>query len=183
MESTIVTVNQLINLTTISANCDPELLYPFLLISQQLYLEPVLGAALYNDIINKFDNSQLTGSPETTLYEEYIIPAIAYGSLYAAMPFIAFKLQRTGISTMSTDVLTPADSDQLTMLMTKAENLKAYYLNRLEHYLIDNQTTFTLYRRNPVKQSNGGSIYLGYKRRHIRENFWDIDFSNINIFH
>jgi len=174
MESTLTTVNDLKNLTTISANADPELLYPFLLISQQLYVEPILGAGLYADILYKFDHSQLTGSPETTLYEEYIVNAIAYGALYSAMPFIAFKIQRTGISTMTTDVLTPADSEQMTMLLSKAENLKAFYCNRLEHYLVDNKTLFPLYKQNTVEQSNGGNIYLGFKDS-PDDDFWTSD--------
>lgn len=163
MESTLVTVNDLKRFTTISTNCDPDLLFPFLLISQQLYVEPILGSGLYAELLSEFDNAQLTGGTMTTLYEEYIISAIAYGSLYSALPFIAWKIQRTGVSTMSSDVLTPASNEEMTMLLSKAENLKAFYCNRLENYLIENKSSFPLYKQNATEQSNGGSFYLGFK--------------------
>lgn len=172
MESTIVTVNDLKNFTSIGENIDPDLLFPHLLIAQQLYLQPVLGDALYNDIVSRFDNEQLTGDTQS-LYELYIIPALAYSAWYSAAPFIAYKTQRTGISTHSSDVLTPVTTDELSIYVDRVNNLKLYYLNRLEQYLIDNASTFPLYRQNTVNQSSGGQIYLGYQTPSRRGSYWD----------
>jgi len=172
MESTIVSVNDLKNFTSIGENIDPELPFPHLLIAQQLYLQPVLGDALYNDIVTKFDNNELTGDTQT-LYEMYIIPALAYSAWYSVFPFLNYKTQRTGISTHTSDVLTPITVEEMSIYNERVNNFKTYYLNRLEKYLIDNATLFLLFRQNDVNQSSGGSIFLGWKTVKRTNPFWD----------
>jgi len=172
MESTIVTTNQLKTFTSIGENIDPDLLFPHLLIAQQLYLEPVMGSTLYDDIISRFDNNQLTGDTQT-LYEEYIIPALAYSAWYSCSPFLNYKTQRVGLNTQATDVLTPLSTEELAIYMNRVDNFKTYYLNRLEQYLIDNETLFPLFRQNNVNQSSGGSIFLGYKSASHANPYWD----------
>ena len=172
MESTIVTVNDLKNFTSIGENVDPDLLFPHLLISQQLYIQPVLGDALYNDIVSRFDNQQLTGDT-ATLYEQYIIPALAYSAWFSVAPFLNYKTQRTGLATQGTDVLTPITPEEFGIYNSRVENFKTYYLNRMEQYLIDNSTTFPLFRQNNVNQSSGGSFYLGYKSASHHSPYWD----------
>jgi len=172
MESTIVTTEQLKNFTSIGENVDVDLLFPHLLIAQQLYVQPVLGDALYNDIVDRFDNNTLTGDTQT-LYELYIIPALAYSAWYSVTPFLNFKTQRTGIATQGTDVLTPVTPDELAIYTDRVNNFKIYYLNRLEQYLIDNASTFPLYRQNDVNQNKGGELYLGWRTKRKYGDYWD----------
>jgi hypothetical protein len=180
MESTIVTVNDLKNFSSIGENVDPELLYPHLLIAQQLYLQPVLGDALYNDIVSRFDNSQLTGDTQT-LYEQYIIPALAYSSWYSVSPFLNYRTQRAGINTTSSDVLTPVTPEELNIYLSKVENFKQFYLDRLEKYLVTNATLFPLFRQNDVKEMNGSSIYLGYTDNPKGAAYWAPDSTNQDL--
>lgn len=77
MDTLITTTSQIKDLTNISDNIDVELLEPHLLIAQQMYIEPILGQALYNDILSKIENNQLTGDT-LTLVNDYITIAIAY---------------------------------------------------------------------------------------------------------
>lgn len=172
METCIVTPVELKKFTSIGENIDCDLLIPHLLIAQQLYLEPVLGCALYNDIISRYDNNWLSGDTQT-LYEQYIVPALAYSAWYSVSPFLNWRTNRNGINTQGTDTLTPVVIEEFSMYLSKVENLKAFYLNRLEHYLKCNKTLFPLYCANTVQQSNGGSVYLGYKTNPKRAPYWD----------
>ena len=171
MESTIVTVNDLKNFSSIGANVDPELLYPHLLIAQQLYLQPVLGDALYDDIVSRFDNNWLTGNTQT-LYEQYIIPALAYSSWYSVAPFLNYKTQRAGLQTTASPDSTPLTPEEMTTYLGKVNNFKDFYLSRLEKYLVTNKTLFPLFRQNDVRESNGSSIYLGYKTTEKWPAYW-----------
>lgn len=169
MESTIVNSEQLKTLTSISNNLDVELLNPHLLIAQQLYIAPVLGTALYDDIVKRFDNQTLTGD-SLTLYEEYIVPAIAYSSWYSAAPFLAYKTTRAGIQTMSASdganvALIP---EEMAVYIGRVQNLKDFYCERLNKYLIeDKYQKYPLFRSDntPVQSNRGSSLYLGFKRR------------------
>lgn len=180
MESTLVTVNDIKQYTSIGSQVDPEVIFPFILLGQQLYVQPVLGDALYNDIISRFDNNQLTGDTQT-LYEEYLISAISYSGWYAAAPFLNYKTQRSGISTQSSDVLTPVTPEELDIYLTKVNNFKDYYLNRLEKYLVANSTLFPLFRRNDIIESNGSTIYLGFKTTKKNAPYWDRDYYGNDI--
>lgn len=166
MESTIVTAEQLKQFTSIGQNIDCELLNPHLLISQQLYCEPVMGTALYNDIISRYNNNALTGNTQT-LYEDYVVPAIGYGAWYSVAPFLNYKTQRAGIQTTSSADSTPVTPEELSLYITRVDNFKDFYLERLRAYLYDNQSLFPLYRSadsQPV--SKGGGIYLGYRNKY-----------------
>ncbi len=167
MESTILTKEQLLTLTSISENMDVELLQPHLLIAQQLYVSPVLGDALYSDIVSKYDNNSITGDT-LTLYNDYIVPAIAYAAWFSAAPFLQFKTQRNGIQTQASDNNTPVTVEELSLYINRVENLKNFYCERLNKYLIeDNGTKFPLFRQDNTPQtlSKGSSLYLGFKSK------------------
>jgi hypothetical protein len=174
-ESVIVTVNDLKKFSSISDNIDPELLTPHLLISQQMNLFPVLGQALYDDIISKFDNTQLTGSPETTLYENYIVPALAFSAWANAAPFLAYHTTRNGLMTMGTDVLTPLTPDEMPIYLSRVNGFRDFYLGRLIDYLDDNKTSFPLYRKDETPVGQGSQIFLGFKKRSAPRSYWGTD--------
>lgn len=165
MESTICTPNQLKNLTSLSQNIDPELLNPHLLIAQQLYVQPILGDALYNDIVNRFNTNTLTGDSQT-LYEEYIVAAIGFGAWYSIAPFLNYKSQRAGIQTTSSPDNTPVTVEELSLYISRVENLKNFYSQRLQTFLDNNQTKYPLYRQGDSQEvSKGGGLFLGFKSR------------------
>ena len=174
MESTIVTTTDLKNFTSIGDNVDPELLFPFLLIAQQLYVQSVLGDALYNDIISRYDNEWLTGDTQT-LYENYIVPAVAYSAWYCSAPFINYKTQRSGISTTTSDVMTPVSPEEFNIYSQRVRNFMDYYLKRLEDYLIANKTTFPLYCEQDTPSQGGGQIFLGYNHKRPANPYWDAE--------
>jgi len=165
MESTLVTTEQLKELTSISDTIDCELLQPHLLIAQQLYVSAVLGDALYNDILVQFDAQTISGNSKTLL-DEYIRPAIGFSSWYSAAPFLAYKTSRSGIQSQGSPDNTPVTPEELSLYITRVENYKNYYLKRLQNYLETNENDFPLYRTsNSQEVSKGGGIYLGYKSR------------------
>jgi hypothetical protein len=178
MESCLVSTNELKNLTSIGQNIDCELLTPHLLIAQQLYLEPVLGCALYNDIIYRFDNNQLTGNTQV-LYEQYIVPAIAYASWYSLSPFLNWRTSRNGINKSGTDTLQPIEIQEFSMYSSKVENLMRFYLKRLEDYLKCNKDLFPLYCQNASEISPGGNVFTGWNSNPKRGRFWDSGFDSL----
>ena len=172
MESPLCTVDDLKRLTSLGSHIDPDLVYNHIIISQQMQVLPILGQALYESIIYLFDNDQLTGKTET-LWSDYIVPCLAFCSWHNASPFLNYKTQRTGISTQSTDVLTPVTPEEFAIYSERVANFKTYYCNRLEDYLVDNKTDFPLFRQNTTVQSSGGSFFLGYKTISKRGAYWD----------
>jgi len=173
-ESVIVTINDLKKYSSISENIDPELLTPHLLISQQMNIFPVLGEPFYDLIVSMFDNVQLTGNPETTLYEEYIVPALAFSSWANAAPFLAYHTQRNGLMTMSTDTLAPLTPDEMSIYLSRVNGFRDFYIKRMQDYLDDNIILFPLYRKDNTQVSQGSQFFLGFKNRTAPNNYWGI---------
>lgn len=172
LESVLCTIEDLKRLTSIGNNVDVDVLWPHVLLAQQLFIEPVLGRPLYEDIISKFDNNELSGYTET-LWSSYLVPCLAYCSWYNSSIFLNYKTNRTGINTHSSDVLTPLSTEEMSLYVERVNNFKTYWLNRLEDYLIDNADEFPLYRQNSTVQNSGGSIFLGWKTTSRQNPFWD----------
>lgn len=166
MDSTLITTNKLKEFTSISDNIDVNLLQPHLLIAQQLYIQPILGDALYTSILAQFDNQTLSGDT-LTLYDEYITPAIGFSAWFSAAPFLLYKTQRQGIQTQNGDNSTPLTSDEFSLYSARVENFKNFYCDRLLKYLEDNYDKFPLFRNSSTSDNvnhNVGGIYLNYKK-------------------
>ena len=173
MESCLITINDLKKYTNIGENVDILLLEPHLLLSQQMYFFDVVGEALYSDLVYRFDNNQISGDTENLL-NNYCTQAIGFGAWFSAYPFLAYHTQRSGISTMTSDVLTPATVEEISLYGSKVCGLKDFYLNRLQSFLDDNIILFPLYRRDTTQLSQGSPLYLGFKNRTAPSNYWGI---------
>jgi hypothetical protein len=171
MESCIVTPVELKKFTSIGDNVDCELLLPHLLIAQQLFIEPVLGKCLYDDIVYRYDNNQLTGDTQI-LYEQYIVNSLGFAAWYNASPFLHIRTNRNGLNTSGTDTLTPIVIEEFSMYLSKVENMMRFYLKRLEDFLICNKDKYPLYRQNIAEISPGGSIFTGWNIHPKRGEFW-----------
>jgi hypothetical protein len=172
-ESVIVTINDLKKYSSISENIDPELLTPHLLISQQMNIFPVLGEPLYDDIISRFDNNQLSGDTQE-LYENYIVPALAFSAWANAAPFLGYHTNRNGLMTMSTDTLTPLTPDEMSIYLSRVNGFRDFYIKRMQDYLDENIILFPLYRKDDTQIGQGSQFYLGYKNRTAPSHYWGI---------
>jgi hypothetical protein len=75
---------------------------------------------------------------------------------------------------MTSDVLTPATVEEISLYGSKVCGLKDFYLGRLQEFLDDNKTLFPLYRRDTTQLSQGSPLYLGFKNRTAPSNYWGI---------
>ena len=173
MKSTIVNAAKLKEFTSISDNIDCNLLEPYLQISQEMYISPILGEDLYSDIVDRYDNNTLTGDCYNTLYEDYLIPAIGYTAFYSAAPFIAYKMQRGGLLKHKTDNSETISVEEFTKYSERLENIKNFYMRRLEKYLCDNRSCFPNYNSpKNVRATGVGGIFTGFPKTRRNNDFW-----------
>lgn len=76
--------------TAIHGNIDPKLLYPEIKAAQDMYIEPILGSALYNKIINEVDAGTITGTYKALL-DDYIIDALCWYIVSALPDAISYQ--------------------------------------------------------------------------------------------
>lgn len=160
-DTTIIQIDDIKEVTSISDNVDIKLLQPFLFDSQNIYLQPILGDALLTDIQ---DNVESGTTKYDELINDYIIYALSYSTFFSFLPFNHLKVQRKGLVKQSSDNSVNIDMDEFAMLSGRVESTQVYYLNRLRDYLDDNKELYPLYRSEcsiGIKNSSSG-IFLGF---------------------
>ena len=172
MKSNLTSTEKLKTLTAIGQNIDCELLQSHLNIAQEIYIAPILGDCLYEDLVTNFDANTLSADYQTLL-DDYITPAIGFAAWYNAAPFLHMRTSRNGINKSGTDTLSPIELSEFSMYMSKVENMMKFYLKRLEDYLNCNKAKFSLYCQNSSEVNFGGSIFTGWNVHPKRGRYWD----------
>ena len=131
--------------TVINGNLDSEILEPYILMSQNVHIEALLGSKLYNDIVNEIPTLSVKNA---TLMNDYIHPALLQWSLYEALPFINYKLTNKAISTKSSDNSDAVALDELHYLRTSVRDVAEYLSERVTQYLKANTDIYPLYLTN-----------------------------------
>lgn len=149
-------------------NVDADLIKDVIELCQDKYILPLMGTALFNEVLDKIDNDQITGSYETLL-KSYIHKALKWYVLFEGIPVLTYKFMNKSILKKNSENSQPIDSEDVTRLMDNFRNNAEMFAQRLTKYLIANNTTFTLYNNagstsdtiHPKKNSYTTSIYLG----------------------
>ena len=110
--------------------------------AQDMVIQPIIGTKLYNTIIEKIDNSSVSGSYQTLL-DDYIQPALVYSSLYNITENIYVRSRNNGL-------LTPTGGENSVnvdknMYDTKRQsifNKQQFYSDQLSRYLNEKYNLF-----------------------------------------
>ena len=157
----MMSIEDIKNLTAISDNVSPALLQPFIKNAEMMYIKPVLGDALYNNIILSLSTG---GTFYENLLQGYVFYALAYYTFYNYLPFSAYKIQKKGVVKQHSDDSENVDTEELSLLIKRVESMAVSYTNMLRDYLNGSGgLIYTLYRKSDCSDDNhtqGNSIFL-----------------------
>lgn len=88
--------NDIPALTALSGNIDADSLNPFIGTAQTNDIKRILGAELYDKIVEDYDNDNLTGDYKT-IYEDYVVNMLVYFSVTYYISFGSYKITNNGI--------------------------------------------------------------------------------------
>lgn len=116
---------------------------PYVKVSELLYIEPILGEPLYEELIEQVASGDITEANSTLLLQIY--PALAIGTAFEALPFIWSHMSEVGITKGHSD---NSDSIDLKDLNYLSQHLKAQLqarLDNLEYFLKTHLDSYPLY--------------------------------------
>lgn len=131
-------------LAGISGNTDDFLVTPMIANNQRIYIEPILGTALYNELVTQITNSTLTVL-NTTLLNEYIIPCLVNYVKSEAAISLNFKLTNKAVTSKNSENSSPVTKDESIYLMQHWKKDAEYYAERITKYLHENSTSYPLF--------------------------------------
>jgi hypothetical protein len=176
MSTYLISEDYLKSLTPISSNIDVTMLTPHIESSQIIWQREILGRVLYDDIIAKFA-AQTLSADEIELVS-YMKPAIAFRTVFEALPFLSIQIKPKGAVKLRGEFEDQASLGEVKYLRDNFEKKSQYYEERVVEYLCLNGQKFPLYGKsdlatgvNPINTDAFDSdIYLGDAEAQIRIN-------------
>jgi hypothetical protein len=164
-----ITFEYLVKWTIMDENVDANLVEPFILQSQDINIQTIIGNTLYVRLMNDIITTGTTTGYYLTLMTDYIQPAQAQWAIYHSLPFLNYKLTNKAVSEKSSDnsAVTPLETVQY--LRNTIRDNAEFLSTRIREYIINNQTQFPEYFigngnvlqiRPSINQYFGG-VYLG----------------------
>lgn len=147
--------------TIVSANVDPKLFRMAISDAQDMYLLPILGTTLYNDLVSSVSGFTVSGTPISqsyqTLLDVYIKPTLVKYSLFRMVITLSYKFQNKNIGVKSSEFSQQANYDDLTKLKEQSLNDAEVYADRLSRFLLANNATYPKYLTQ--ENANIATIY------------------------
>lgn len=149
--------------TALNDQFDIRRIVPFLGNAQEMWIQPILGTALYTRLQEGILANNLTTDEVNLL--TVIRPVHSYYTVFAALPFIAVELRNAGLVQTANPNVTQASSVYFKELLNQTKNTAEFYGQRLIQYLCDNRALFPLYTSTtglPASRAttfNGGFYY------------------------
>lgn len=146
-EVRFISVNSLKENSLIDDNVDAKLLNPTIVMVQDIYLQKILGTALFNDFKTKIiaDDTLAAYPNELALMRDYIKSVLIYYVCMHSPMALRYRLMNKGVMVKSGENSSAADSLELKVVKDEFRMIAESYAELLTKYLKENTTTFPLY--------------------------------------
>lgn len=150
----LISVDILKERTGIHDNIDEKLIYPEIKTSQDMFIHPLLGTALYDKIISDITSTGTTTGDYKTLLDDYIIDALCYYTLSELPAGISYQFWNKGVVRKVGDNTELPDMSTLIDISNHYRRKAEFYGERLSLYLKRVSSTTVL----PEYQQPGSEI-------------------------
>ena len=134
--------------TALGGSVDDNLIMPYILLAQDMYILPILGTDLDAKIKADIQAGSLTGNYKT-LVETYIQPALVQFSFAELAPFMRLRFVNNAIVVMgATEQSSSATYEDLRPVIDRAKDAAEFYRQRCIDYLRNNSSLFSEYTSN-----------------------------------
>ena len=137
--------------TAINLNVDPEILLPYVLQAQRIYIEPKLGTTLYEkleSLITAGTIGNVGNEAYKTLVDEYIGDCLPSFAFHMCIPYLRFKTENGNIYSKTSETGNSLSTEEAQHLREEVRNNAEYFLERMISYITNNITLFPEYNTN-----------------------------------
>lgn len=167
-KSKFITFEYLVKWTIMDSNVDPNLVEPFIIQSQDINIQSVIGNTLYIKLMNDIISGTVSGYYETLL-TDYIQPCTAQWTIYNSLPFLNWRLTNKSVSEKNSDNSNPSTLENVQYLRNTVRDTAEFLSTRIREYIINNQGQFPEYFNpapnvlsiKPSQNNYFGGIYTG----------------------
>lgn len=158
--------------TIINGNVDNKYLLANLKTVEDMYIQPIIGSALYNELKDQVTSGNVTPL-NVILIEEYIQPTMIY-YLLSELPYdMVYKWENKSIVKKFSENSNSIELAEIEKISQKKRSIADFYSERLLRYLCENDTKYPLFLNGNVRSDQikpigsmyqYGGLYLGRNR-------------------
>lgn len=138
------------DMTPMGQNIDPLQIYPFVEDAQDVYIQDVLGSALYMDLTYKLYTGVTYSTNERTLVD-LCSKALAYYTVYMALPHLSIKIRNIGVARATGDNTQVSSMEELRYIREEMKNMAEFWVERTVIYLCNYSSLYPLYNTSGSK--------------------------------
>ena len=137
--------------TAINLNVDPEILLPYVLQAQRIYIETKLGTTLYEkleSLITAGTIGNVGNEAYKTLVDEYIGDCLPSWAFHMCIPYLRFKTENGNIYSKTSETGNALSTEEAQHLREEVRNNAEYFTERMIKYITNNISLFPEYNTN-----------------------------------
>lgn len=140
----LITEEYLKQYSPIPNNFNWDDILPFIPIAEEVWVAPILGRKLYNELLEQVQLNEISGENSTLLLKLY--PYLSMAIVYESMPFLAHHISEKGITAGHSDNSTPISSNDLSNMQNHIRTSLEVLKKMLRQFLNDHSNCFPLYQ-------------------------------------
>jgi hypothetical protein len=137
----MVSEEKLKSYTSIHQSVSPDDLQPYVLQSQDLYLQNYLGATFYQQLQDQILAGSVTVD-NRYLLDNYIGTLLCNYSMYHALPFLKFKIFNKSILAPNSETAPGISMEDLKFLQNEVRSVAESYTKMMQVFLWNNQNLY-----------------------------------------
>jgi hypothetical protein len=146
----MVSEEKLKSYTSIHQSVSPDDLQPYILQSQDLYLQNYLGATFYQQLQDQIIAGSVTVA-NRFLLDNYIGTLLCNYAMYHALPFLKYKIFNKSILSPNNETSSDVSLEELKFLQNEVRSVAESYTKLMQVFLWNNSSDYPAYTSpNPL---------------------------------
>lgn len=137
-------ISKLYQHSYINGNVDEKLIKPTLAAVQDIYILPLIGTGIYDEITSQITSGTVS-SKNQTLLNSYLQPTILWWVMYEFTFAGHFKYMNKGIMERNSENGQPVRIENLERIAKPHKDKAQNYQERTSRFLLQNSSTYNLY--------------------------------------
>ena len=193
MENNIITPwvlmrdNYFVEYSPLPKNYNLSEIRPYYKLSDDLWIKPILGLPLFEELLEQVNTNTLT--PENSTLYLMLLPFLSFAITQEALPFIAYHFSETGITKGFSDNSTSVSINDVNFINTRLRSSLETLKSNFKKWLDDHSDSYPLYKPDNCSYNNSEctdcdwiiQYYGGGYKNHNWQYFWNRNKPNTRL--
>lgn len=149
---TLITEEYFKTYSPIPDNYNIKEIKPYFHVAEKLWIEPIIGMPLYEELLDEVEKDEVTPENATLLLNIY--PLLAFAITYESLPFVGYHLSQVGITKGKSEISEPVSINDVNYISTQLRNQCETMKKLLKKFLDENAEHYPLYYADDNAECN-----------------------------